>query len=60
MTRPANDQTTSIGRSGLTKRLAERDHVLVVGRIVKADEGGAYVRRATLDDLKRAAKEGER
>lgn len=50
--KPTSDMTTPLGRSGLSKRLAEAE---VVARIVERDKGGMYVRGAELAELKAAS-----
>jgi len=52
---PKQDMRTPAGRAGLSQRIDERGQLVVVGKIVKVDDGGAYVRKATLEDLKRDA-----
>lgn len=51
---PKHDMRSAKGRAGLSQRLKERDHVVVVGRITKRDRDGIHARKASLADLKGA------
>lgn len=49
------DSTQPEGRAGLSQRLKDRGHVVVLGRIEHRDKHGFSARKASLGELKRDA-----
>ena len=56
----SNTETRKPSKVELAKRLRERGHLVVVGKIVDRDAGGMHARQADLSELKRATEKGER